>query len=295
MKLVAQMLLPVLALAVLVVSAPAARGEDDDIFGGHTSAGEDAFEVDGEQGSDDTANPASNPGSGSDSGLPVEYIRAPLCASNTNRSDLAPSCPYNDPIVETCLDGSEALNPLWRREQNADGTWSEWTVVEMYSCPGDAALIEAIEHEWTTLTPQPSDIDLQPDTGWVLATVPTIAMAGDAPRLHAATLLGEAVEIRATASGYVWDWGDGTQTTTTDPGRPYPNATLTHTFPRASDGSTVSLTTTWTGEFRVNGGPWHAIAGTITSESPPVELAIYDPRSRLVNCDLYGNCVLASR
>ncbi len=163
-------------------------------------------------------------------------------------------------------------------------------VINDYFCPNDAPLLAAIEREWTQLKPQPSDIALQPNTGWVIATVPTVAMAADAPRLHAATLLGAAVDIRATASGYNWQWGDGSHTATTDPGRPYPNATLTHTYPHAPDAANVALTTTWTGEFRINGGPWQDFDTTINSASNPVALTIYDPRSRLVDCDLAGQC-----
>jgi hypothetical protein len=233
------------------------------------------------------ARPASSSG---DDGPPVQYTRAPLCVSTTSRSDLTPSCPNGDPIVETCLDGSDAVDPLWRRMQRADGTWTEWAVVQMYTCPGDAPLLAAIEREWTQLRPQPSEINLQPNTGWVIATVPTVAMAGDAPRLHSATLLGAAVEIRATASGYRWSWGDGSHTETSDPGSPYPDASLTHTYPHAADLATVALTTTWTGEYRVNGGPWLPFDSTINSTSTPVDLTIYDPRSRLVDCNLGGQC-----
>jgi len=244
---------------------------------------------DGHSSSNSNASPASS----TSNGPPTEYLRAPICVS-VSRQDLSPACPNNDPVLEYCIDGSEARYPLWRRTQNPDGTWTDWEFIEDYYCPGDAALIAAIETEWTQLQPQPSDIELQPNTGWVIATVPTVAMAGDAPRLHQATLLGADVEIVATASGYRWEWGDGSHTTTQDPGQPYPNATLTHTYPHAEDAATVALTTTWAGQYRVNGGAWHNFDSTINSASTPVDLVIYDPRSRLVNCDLDGNCRLAA-
>src|SRR4051812_49022577 len=54
---------------------------------------------------------------------------------------------------------------------------------------------------------------------------------------------GFQVVIVATASGYTWHTGDGTDLATTDPGHPYPNQTITHDY-RAGT-YTASLTTTW--------------------------------------------------
>jgi len=274
-------------LALALAPGAVAAGEGPD-FGGSANTADQTFDVSGVLDGVDTGTVVST--TSSSNGPPVQYTRAALCVSTTTRADLTPSCPNNDPIVEYCLDGSAAQLPIWRRTQNTDGTWTEWAVVQMYTCPGDAPLLAAIEHEWTQLRPQPSDIALQPNTGWVIATVPTVAMAEDAPRLHAATLLGAAVDIRATASGYRWEWGDGSHTSTSDPGRPYPHGTVTHTYPHASEEATVQLETTWTGEYRINGGPWRDFDTTISSESTPVDLAIYDPRSRLVACDLADSC-----
>ena len=281
--------------AVLAGPSVAYAADDGDIFGGTTSGTGDEYEVHGSRTGGRSSGGSGHPASDSGGGPPTQYVRAPGCLSLTTRSDLTPTCPNDDPIVEVCLDGSNAIEPLWARTQNADGSWTEWSAVSWYYCPNNAPLLAAIQHEWTQLKPQPSDIALQPDTGWVLATVPTVAMANDAPRIHATTLLGAAVEIRAIASGYRWQWGDGSATTTTDPGQPYPNATLTHTYPHASDEATVGLTTTWAGEYRINGGEWVDFASTISSDSTPVALQIYDPRSRLVDCDLEGQCRIEAR
>jgi len=276
-------------VALVAAIVPFAQGNDDwRDFTSH--ANDENYLVDGIGGANApaTANPASSTSTAT--GPPKQYIQAPLCVSTTTRSDQSPACPNGDPIEELCLDGSQAQLPWWFRTQGADGYWSEWQIYRDYTCPTDAPLLAAIQREWTQLHPQPSDIALQPNTGWVIATVPTVAMAGDATRLHQATLLGAAVDIRATASGYRWDWGDGSHTQTSDPGRPYPHATLTHTYPHASAAATVALTTTWTGQFRINGGAWMPFDSTITSASTPVNLVVYDPRSRLVDCDLQQHC-----
>lgn len=252
-----------LGLAALLVSASSARADsDDDSFGGHTSAGGDDFVVDGSQDSD--------PGSSS---------------STSDDPDSSPP-PPEDVVFTYCWDGSLSSATALPGDDNQ--------VIVTRDCPDFEAIAAAAEREWTTLHPIASQIQLQPNTGWVIATVPTVAMASDAVQTHQATLLGSDVTIRATASGYLWEWGDGEQTATTDPGAPYPFATVTHTYPHAADAATVALTTTWTGEFRVGTSAWFPFDATITSASTPVDLTIYDPRSRLVNCDLQGRCRLAS-
>ena len=105
----------------------------------------------------------------SNNGPPRQYVRGPLCQTELTRSDLGPQCPNNDPIVNICLDGTQARDPLWSRTQQADGTWTQWAIVQDYFCPGDAPLLAAIDREWTAMKPQPSDIALQPNTGWVIA------------------------------------------------------------------------------------------------------------------------------
>ena len=281
-----------LILVLIALASPSGGDVGDGPLIGNRGDG-DAYYIDAYQNNGgDSADPVS---ASSNNGPPRQYVRGPLCQTELTRSDLGPQCPNNDPIVNICLDGTQARDPLWSRTQQADGTWTQWAIVQDYFCPGDAPLLAAIDREWTAMKPQPSDIALQPNTGWVIATVPTVAMAADAPRLHSAVLLGANVDIRATAQDYRWEWGDGTHTATSDPGKPYPNATLTHTYPHASDAATVALTTTWTGEYRVNGGPWLNFDSTINSTSTPIQLAIYDPRSRLVNCDLDGKCRIEAR
>jgi hypothetical protein len=272
------------------LASSASASDDAPNFGGSTNTQDQSLEVEGLRGSD---NAPAHPASSTSEDAPVrDYLREPYCNSPNLQPSFAPTCTSGQGPVILCIDGTEADLPLWVRTQNADGTWTQWELVSGYTCPGDAPLLAAIQREWTQLQPEPSAINLQPNTGWVIATVPTVATAGDGPRLQSAVLLGADVDIRATAQEYRWEWGDGTHTSTTDPGQPYPNATLTHTYAHASDVVTVTLTTTWSGQYRVNGGPWVNFDSTINSDSTPVQLTIYDPRSRLVDCDLDGHCVL---
>ena len=61
------------------------------------------------------------------------------------------------------------------------------------------------------------------------------------------------VTVHATPVSYTWHWGDGTTTTTNEPGRPYPNKDVTHVYKRAGS-YTVRVDVTYSG--------WYEWAGT---------------------------------
>jgi hypothetical protein len=138
----------------------------------------------------------------------------------------------------------------------------------------------------------PNTVTIQPDTGWVLTTVPTIVYVDRAARTRNVTLLGTPVIIRATASTYTWTWGDGAQTVTTQPGAAYPNATVTHTYMYEEQDVVIRLTTSWRGSYSTDGGAtWHDAPGVAHTTSTPIPVHVYNPHSERVDCDLNGNCV----
>lgn len=262
-----------LAASIVVLTLFASDAGDVD-WGGRAT--DQDFEIEGVR--DDIG---SHPGASTVSTTPREYLRDDVCwytdgVMPASLCGAAPAPPF------VCASGAIGTDPLWMREQLADGTWGPWVVLTWYGCPSEADLLAAIEREWTELRPEPTRISFQPDTGVVYATVPTVAIADDSTRLHAAQILGAAVTIRATPARFTWTWGDGESTTTTDPGRPYPNATVTHAYGRALDSASVSLTTTWTGEYRIGAGTWADFDTSIATTSPAVSLQVLHPRSVLV-------------
>ncbi|WP_430866805.1 hypothetical protein [Demequina aurantiaca] len=221
----------------------------------------------------------------------MEYLRFPACNRPNYDPNVSPLCTGDVAIAQTCPDGSTAQDPLYARTQLDDGSWTRWSQVSWYQCADDPdALFAAIEHEWANLTPTPSSVTLQPDTDWVYANVPTIAMADDSATTHNATLLGVSVQIRATPETFTWAWGDGETTVTDDPGSAYPHATLTHTYEHQEGNVSVSLATRWDGEYRIGTGPWTAFGTSITSQSPPITIEVRNPQSLLVACDTSGRC-----
>jgi hypothetical protein len=92
---------------------------------------------------------------------------------------------------------------------------------------------------------------------------------------------GFAVHITATASTYTWHTGDGTDLTTTSPGAPWPDTTVTHTY--RSGTFTSSLTTTWTGTFSIDNGPSTAVPGSTTTDGPPTTFTVVQAHAVLTN------------
>jgi hypothetical protein len=216
-----------------------------------------------------------------------EWVRAPICTVWTAGSP-DPMC--SDGYGIMCPDGTEALDPWWMRYRRADGSWSAWVMVSGYQCSAEI-FANALAHAWAEMPIAPNTITIQPDTSWVLTTVPTIVYVDRAPRTRNVTLLGTPVIIRATASTYTWSWGDGTQTVTTQPGAAYPNATVAHTYMYKEQDVVVRLTTSWRGTYSTNGGgTWHNAPGVAHTTSTPIPLHVYNPHSHRVDCDLNGHC-----
>ncbi|MDP5185389.1 hypothetical protein QOZ88_22375 [Blastococcus sp. BMG 814] len=106
----------------------------------------------------------------------------------------------------------------------------------------------------------------------------------DSPTTQSFTvdIRGFTVVIDATAEQFTWHTGDATgQITTTDPGAPYPDHSIEHSY--RSGTYTASLTVTWGATFTVDGGAAADVPGTTTTEGPPVTFAVLQARTVLTN------------
>jgi hypothetical protein len=92
---------------------------------------------------------------------------------------------------------------------------------------------------------------------------------------------GFTVDIVAGATGFTWHTDDGSDVTSTGPGAPYPNQTVTHDY--RSGTYTAYLTTTWGATFSINGGASVAVPGTTTTDGPPVTFAVRQAHVVLTN------------
>ncbi len=135
----------------------------------------------------------------------------------------------------------------------------------------------------------PGRVVLEPGNGYALARVPLNAVADAAALVLPADVAGFAVQVRATPASYTWDFGDGTVLgPTDDPGSPWePSRSedaaggIQHTYLRGG-AVTVVLTTTYAGEFSVDGGAFQPVVGTAAVASPAVPLDVLEGRGALV-------------
>jgi PKD domain len=100
-----------------------------------------------------------------------------------------------------------------------------------------------------------------------LVNLPVVLATGQPPRLGRLRfdLAGHVIGLSATAS-WDWDLGDGTRRHTERPGGPWPDMDVTHAF--ASPGRyEVSVTTTWVGQFWVDGAGPFLVGGPILTQS----------------------------
>jgi hypothetical protein len=88
------------------------------------------------------------------------------------------------------------------------------------------------------------------------------------------TLLGQQVHVEATPSSFAWRFGDGAGSSTATPGAPYPAKDIVHRYADAHVTVSPSVAVTYTARFRVGGGGWQDVDGTVTIEGPPGSLRI---------------------
>ena len=121
-----------------------------------------------------------------------------------------------------------------------------------------------------------------PERGWLPVNMLNVLYTEADTQELETEVLGTPVRIRAIPSEFHWDLGDGNTITTKNPGKPFPSERISSEY-RFEGWYDIILTTTFTGQFSVDGGEWQDIEGSIEIESDPVELFAKSLESRLVN------------
>lgn len=152
---------------------------------------------------------------------------------------------------------------------------------------------EDVAREFRRLTWPAATLNVQPADGETLVNLPTVFHAdNNDPITQTINLLGQTVVIEATPVEWTWHWAQRSDDATADdvlphttshPGAPHPDATITHTY--RTSGMTVrpSVDVTYQGRYRLNNGPWQDIPDPHTVPGPATEpLAILEARPALV-------------
>jgi hypothetical protein len=187
--------------------------------------------------------------------------------------------------LNTCALLGESGVLYWIYEAPAGPPIGEWVMVgQACRAPSEApeAVVPVFTAEDFRRLPLPAGgVHVEPPNLRTLINVPTNVYV-DADRVIIPTeLLGFPVRVRATPARFIWRFGDGGKLATTDAGAPYPDLRTTHTYTRPGR-ARVRLTTVYSGEYSVAGGPWLPIDGTAQVDSPGRVLTVLAAENRLV-------------
>ena len=129
-----------------------------------------------------------------------------------------------------------------------------------------------------------ADLQIQPANGRTLVNFDTNFFTGTRAFDVTITLLGQRVDLHIVPSEFAWQFGDGEALVTSEPGAPYPDLDVTHRY--LEKGKVApSVDTTYTAEFRVDGGAWEDVPGSVTIAGAPVDLEVLTATPTLVGYD----------
>jgi hypothetical protein len=130
----------------------------------------------------------------------------------------------------------------------------------------------------------PSVLEVQPPNGRTLVNFETNFFTDTQDFDRSVTLLGQRVDLHIVPAEFGWRFGDGGLLTTDEPGSPYPQLDVTHRYLKKGHVG-PSVDTTYTATYRVNGGAWRDVPGSVTIPGAPVDLDVVTATPTLVGYD----------
>ncbi len=124
-------------------------------------------------------------------------------------------------------------------------------------------------------------LEVQPPNGRTLVNFATNFYTEREEFTRNVRLLGQRVQLRITPAQFTWHFDDGKTVTTSTPGAPYPKLEITHDY-LEKGGVSPRVDTTYTAVFRVDGGAWQPVPGSVTITGEPVALEIVEASPLLV-------------
>ena len=138
---------------------------------------------------------------------------------------------------------------------------------------------------------------MEPD-GWVVVGLPANIYSLVDREVVPGELLGQSADVRFTPISWHWDYGDGTRATLSTKGDTWSglglrefDATPTSHVYRAPGNYTITLSIRYRAEYRIAGGAFVPIAGTIVLPANELHITAGGAKTVLVDRD----CTVAPR
>lgn len=198
-----------------------------------------------------------------DSWSPVLHVRAedqtPSSSSSEANRPVA-STPPRIPTDVTCLEDAEGVDQCYPRAFDDDPEDPDLTEGDILRAVREIGL--------------PSlKVQIQPGEE-TLVNVETIFYTRPQPFERSVTLLGFDIDLVAEPVRYTWVHDDGTVSTTSQPGKPYPAMDVTHRYREPADDVHPRVDVTYQVRYRVDGGAWQTIGQTLQASGPAAELDV---------------------
>ncbi|MDF8265181.1 hypothetical protein [Luteipulveratus flavus] len=228
--------------------------------------------------------------------VPYEYTTTMACmGARPGQASGELGCSQAMSYCQTTVNRPSTYTRVFRRllgpnnqksawEQVGDTCWPE-------KVPGKSRpqlTMAMIKEAWTHTPFAKPTLSMQPVGNRTLVTLPTYFQvswpaAGNEPdEVRSVTLVGQRVEIRPRFKQVRYTFGDGASMTTQSLGGPYPTGDVTHAYAGAGT-VTAGSTVTYGGQFRLGGGAWVDVPGTIDIAGPSQQLQVLTAKNRLVN------------
>jgi hypothetical protein len=145
--------------------------------------------------------------------------------------------------------------------------------------------------------PAPGVQRMEPD-GWVVVGLPANIYSIVGTQIVPGELLGQSADVRFTPVAWQWNYGDGAVATLPTKGGTWAalglrefDATPTSHVYRQAGSYTIRLSIVYRAEYRIAGGPFIPIAGTITLPANELHITASGAKTVLVDRD----CTVAPR
>ncbi len=269
-------------MGVLIASGTSARAGED--CSSATSSGTNAFHAigvchDGREGP-----PALQVEPATDGGSAPTYSYEPVCIRGEGIQgdgfygcDGRQRCGKNGPLFN-----------VWAHLPDGSDEYLGEQCFEPDEAPAPAPQVtQALVLRAFQRVPVPaSEMSIQPPGGKTLVNLETIFSTEAAEFTRTIGLLGHRVDLEIWPSRFEWVTGDGADFATDWAGRPWEKGVpmgeyITHLYDDA-DAVTTRVDTTWSARYRVDGGSWQDVGGTVTIEGEPFDLAVLSAAPHLV-------------